>query len=447
MFYMQLVHLDSRHTTAAIVLAKEANLRNITVSLDVEKDRLFLSELMPLCDILFTNQSFPETYYMNKMNDSGAYDGQILFRYEEGSNGDSMSQENFGDANLLSALMSMTFLFYTDSTTESSQGTHPTLNGNSDLNAILRSPAPANISTVVSTVSRAELVVTTRGSLGSLLMRRTVKEQYGEDGQKVGGRQRGSFMASGENPMRRRKQSAEIVLSEHPDSDKVSLMTMSENPMDRENLNRDRDRDIERKNSVRTRGSFVIGENPMETTEAFTDPLMIQKMGSGFEHENPMETTEGIEDTSTSLSSSMGKIKMNKDITDKSDFDEINPIDRNKLQFQLSAQVQVAAALLSRQGGDFKGQNLIGRTDDKCDGNKIVSEENLDQILDGKRSSLTIKNKMSGNECNRPCNDNSENSINHSLLAEVPLKIDKFVFSRLLGTKNRTERVEFEVIQ
>jgi hypothetical protein len=38
-------------------------------SLDVEKDRPHLEELLPLCDMIFTNKEFPENYFHNKLAD------------------------------------------------------------------------------------------------------------------------------------------------------------------------------------------------------------------------------------------------------------------------------------------------------------------------------------------------------------------------------------------
>eukprot|EP00752_Nemacystus_decipiens_P008271 g7395.t2 len=56
------VHLDSRHTTAAIALAKLANERGVPVILDAEKDRPFMKELIPLADFIICNRNFPLTY-------------------------------------------------------------------------------------------------------------------------------------------------------------------------------------------------------------------------------------------------------------------------------------------------------------------------------------------------------------------------------------------------
>ncbi|CAM9457179.1 unnamed protein product [Discosporangium mesarthrocarpum] len=59
---VSLVHLDSRHTPAAITLARLANERGIPVVLDAEKDRPFFRELLPLADYLICNRGFPQTF-------------------------------------------------------------------------------------------------------------------------------------------------------------------------------------------------------------------------------------------------------------------------------------------------------------------------------------------------------------------------------------------------
>jgi sugar/nucleoside kinase (ribokinase family) len=77
----KIIHSDSRHTLGAIALAKEANKLNILgrnlvtiffqtyiisklVSLDMERvNRPHVQELLPLADLIFTNQTFPVDYY------------------------------------------------------------------------------------------------------------------------------------------------------------------------------------------------------------------------------------------------------------------------------------------------------------------------------------------------------------------------------------------------
>lgn len=136
------MHLDSRHTEAAVVLAREANHKNIFVSLDVEKNRLFLADLIPLCDIFFTNKEFSEVYFKDKMKD--VQDFSLEMRDQDCSttayNISEESSEEFRNS-----LLAMSFLFYSDQTV---------------------------VGNTLAEKSRAEFVVTTRGSLGSLLMRR-----------------------------------------------------------------------------------------------------------------------------------------------------------------------------------------------------------------------------------------------------------------------------------
>ena len=54
-----MMHLDSRHTFAATVMARWANEERILTTLDCEKDREHFQDLLPLADILFTNQNYP----------------------------------------------------------------------------------------------------------------------------------------------------------------------------------------------------------------------------------------------------------------------------------------------------------------------------------------------------------------------------------------------------
>jgi sugar/nucleoside kinase (ribokinase family) len=64
-----LVHLDGRHTEVALWLAKEANRRNIPISLDVEKDRntSALDELLDEADLIFTNNSNEMDLYWERL--------------------------------------------------------------------------------------------------------------------------------------------------------------------------------------------------------------------------------------------------------------------------------------------------------------------------------------------------------------------------------------------
>ena len=118
-----LVHLDSRHTAAAVSLAKAANQRGIPVSIDVEKDRPpHLKDLLPLCDIIFTNQHFPQVYF-------GSSTGQSAVTTT------TTTENTDDDQEVISTLLSMKQFF--------------------------------------SPTSRTQVVITTRGAKGALLMRRS----------------------------------------------------------------------------------------------------------------------------------------------------------------------------------------------------------------------------------------------------------------------------------
>uniref|UniRef100_A0A7S3ENN4 Carbohydrate kinase PfkB domain-containing protein n=1 Tax=Rhodosorus marinus TaxID=101924 RepID=A0A7S3ENN4_9RHOD len=56
------LHLDGRHTQAAIEMAKLAIERGVPISLDVEKDRPHIRELLPLADFIITNQRYPTVF-------------------------------------------------------------------------------------------------------------------------------------------------------------------------------------------------------------------------------------------------------------------------------------------------------------------------------------------------------------------------------------------------
>lgn len=57
----RMVHFDSRHTLASAVLAKKAAETSKLISIDIEKLRPHVLELLPYCDIIFTNAVFPST--------------------------------------------------------------------------------------------------------------------------------------------------------------------------------------------------------------------------------------------------------------------------------------------------------------------------------------------------------------------------------------------------
>ena len=64
------VHLDSRHTHAALTLARMANSEGVPVSIDAEKNRPpYFDQLLPLCSIIFTNERFPDLYFPNSTSD------------------------------------------------------------------------------------------------------------------------------------------------------------------------------------------------------------------------------------------------------------------------------------------------------------------------------------------------------------------------------------------
>jgi sugar/nucleoside kinase (ribokinase family) len=59
------------HHSAAIKLAKLARARGIPVSLDAEKDRPHLRDLVPLCDFLVTNTHFPKAFTGSATTEEG----------------------------------------------------------------------------------------------------------------------------------------------------------------------------------------------------------------------------------------------------------------------------------------------------------------------------------------------------------------------------------------
>ena len=54
-----LIHFDSRHTQAAVTLAQKASTAGVLLTIDMEKIRPYVEELLPYCDVIFTNQNFP----------------------------------------------------------------------------------------------------------------------------------------------------------------------------------------------------------------------------------------------------------------------------------------------------------------------------------------------------------------------------------------------------
>lgn len=53
------IHFDSRHTQAAVSLAQKASTAGVLLTIDMEKIRPYVEELLPYCDVIFTNQNFP----------------------------------------------------------------------------------------------------------------------------------------------------------------------------------------------------------------------------------------------------------------------------------------------------------------------------------------------------------------------------------------------------
>ena len=70
-FHVKHLHTDSRHTEAALRLAREAHHRGITVSIDVEKDRHTesMDALIQEADLVFTNAGQIETYLNRLMRE------------------------------------------------------------------------------------------------------------------------------------------------------------------------------------------------------------------------------------------------------------------------------------------------------------------------------------------------------------------------------------------
>ena len=74
-----IVHFDSRHTAASLHLARTIAARNVAspssspnsrgnviMTIDVEKDRPFLRELLPFVDIIFTNERFAQLFFADR---------------------------------------------------------------------------------------------------------------------------------------------------------------------------------------------------------------------------------------------------------------------------------------------------------------------------------------------------------------------------------------------
>jgi sugar/nucleoside kinase (ribokinase family) len=68
------VHSDTRHTGAALILAREARRRGLPISVDAEKDRksAAMDELLDLATIIFSNQDQLRAYLDRRIQDNEA---------------------------------------------------------------------------------------------------------------------------------------------------------------------------------------------------------------------------------------------------------------------------------------------------------------------------------------------------------------------------------------
>eukprot|EP01041_Mallomonas_annulata_P007495 gene7495-15335_t len=82
---ISLIHLDSRQTKAAISLARLGNKAGIPVSIDVEKHRPHLHELIPLCDLIFTNKHFPSLYMDTLADKTSCIEAMATLLHKEGN--------------------------------------------------------------------------------------------------------------------------------------------------------------------------------------------------------------------------------------------------------------------------------------------------------------------------------------------------------------------------
>jgi sugar/nucleoside kinase (ribokinase family) len=188
-----LVHLDSRHTAAAVTLAAEANLRGIPVTVDVEKDRPHLAALLPHCDVVFTNERFPQLYFPAAAKGDDACVSVISCSDEttaaDTADGAAPSSATDAGANarsrslldtrgdLASTLHAMTEFFFLqpasdshssgDRSMDSVKTNEGSKSGDNDSPSFTSSTETAAIRG-----GRAKTVITTLGSDGALLIRR-----------------------------------------------------------------------------------------------------------------------------------------------------------------------------------------------------------------------------------------------------------------------------------
>jgi len=60
---VDLVHFDVRHPSGAVAMAEAASkLTGVRISIDLERPRAGLEELLPLCNAIFCNSTFPQTW-------------------------------------------------------------------------------------------------------------------------------------------------------------------------------------------------------------------------------------------------------------------------------------------------------------------------------------------------------------------------------------------------
>ena len=85
-----LFHSDTRHTPAAVTLAKEARRRGIPISVDVEKDRgQVMEELVAKASIVFGNEDKLQQYAMNQLmnsSDGGVSSRSVNFQATDANN-------------------------------------------------------------------------------------------------------------------------------------------------------------------------------------------------------------------------------------------------------------------------------------------------------------------------------------------------------------------------
>jgi hypothetical protein len=69
-FMYEWVHFDSRHTITAIEFSKYIKNHNCIMSIDAEKPRPYLIELLAYCDVVFSSKNFPKSMFPYTDNDA-----------------------------------------------------------------------------------------------------------------------------------------------------------------------------------------------------------------------------------------------------------------------------------------------------------------------------------------------------------------------------------------